>query len=312
MATESMRAVRFYAYGPPDVLEIEEVPRPAPGQGEVLVRVRAAGVNPFDCKVRSGSLKESMPLPLPHVPGSDLAGDVAALGPGVTEFSVGQPVFGRGKGTYAEYATARATALALKPAIISYDQAATIAIGGVTAWSGLFDTADLHAGQRLLVQGAAGGTGSYAVQLGRWKGAYVIGTASSRNLDAVRALGADEVVDYTATPVEAVVAPVDVVFDAVGGATMERSWRLLKPGGILVELVGAPSDEVAKAHGVRAGGIKAPSVIAGILRQLAGLIEAGSIQTEVGNVFPLERAADAQAQVETGHGRGRIVLHLAD
>jgi NADPH:quinone reductase-like Zn-dependent oxidoreductase len=307
-----MRAVRFHDYGPPEALVVDEVPRPVPHEGDVLVRVHAAGVNPIDWKFRAGHLKDFMPLQLPHIPGFDLAGIVEAVGPDVTGFTVGQAVFGRGAGSYAEYAIAPATALALKPASITFDQAATIAIGGVTAWAGLFDTARLQPGQRLLVQGAAGGTGSYAVQLGRWKGAHVIGTASSRNLDAVRSLGAQEAIDYTATPVERAVSGVDVVFDTVGGETMEQSWQLLKPGGILVEIAGMSSEESARQHGVRTSGVQAPPVISDILRQIAELIESGVVRAEIGTVFPLEEAVQAQALSETGHGRGRVVLHITD
>lgn len=307
-----MRVVRCHDYGPPDVLTVDETPRPVPGEGEVLVRVHAAGVNPIDWKLRAGYLKEFMPVQMPYTPGFDVSGTVEAVGPGVTDFTPGQAVFGRGAGTYAEYAIAPVTALAEKPANITFDQAAAIPIGGVTAWVGLFDAADLQFGQRLLVQGAAGGTGSYAVQLGRWKGAHVIGTSSSRNLDTVRALGAEEAIDYTATPVEQAVSNVDVVLDTVGGETMDRSWQLLKPGGILVEVAGMPSEEAAQQHGVRTRGVQAPPVISGILRQLAELIESETIRAEVGPVFSLEAAAQAHALSETGHGRGRVVLHIAD
>jgi NADPH:quinone reductase-like Zn-dependent oxidoreductase len=312
MAGDSMRAARFHDYGPPEVLVVEEVPRPTPQGGEVLVRVHAAGVNPIDWKLRAGYLKQFMPVQLPYIPGFDLAGMVEAVGPEVTELTVGEAVFGRGAGSYADYAIAPATALARKPASITFDEAATIAIGGVTAWAGLFGAADLQPGQRLLVQGAAGGTGSYGVQLGRWKGAHVIGTASARNLDFVRSLGAEDAVDYNATPVEQVVTNVDVVLDTVGGKTMEQSWQLLKPGGMLVEVAGMPDEEAAQHHGVRASGVQAPPVIAGILQQLAELIESGVVRTQVGTIFPLEEAAQAQALSETGHGRGRVILHIAD
>jgi NADPH:quinone reductase-like Zn-dependent oxidoreductase len=150
------------------------------------------------------------------------------------------------------------------------------------------------------------------VQLGNWKGAHVIGTASARNLDTVRSLGAEQAIDYTATPIEQAVSDVDVVFDPVGGETMDRSWQLLKPGGILVEVAGMPSEEAAQQHGVRTSGVQAPPVISGILQQLAELIESGTIQAEIGPVFPLDEAAEAHALSETGHGRGRIVLHVAD
>jgi NADPH:quinone reductase-like Zn-dependent oxidoreductase len=311
MTENSMRAVRAHDYGTTDVLKVEEAPRPEPGEGQVLVRVHAAGVNPVDWKFRAGYLKDWIPLQFPWIPGADLAGTVDAVGPGVTRFSPGQAVFGRGQGTYAEYALAPITSLALKPENISFDQAATITVGGVTAWVGLFDVADLQAGQRILVQGAAGGTGSYAVQLARWQGAQVIGTSSTRNVEFVRSLGA-EAIDYTAGPVERAVSPVDVVLDTVGGEVMEQSWGLLKPGGILVEIAGMPNEEAARSHGVRTAGVQAPPDISGILRQLADFIESGTIETDVGAVYSLEDAAQAQAASETGHGRGRIVLHIAD
>ena len=312
MTDDLMRAVRFHSYGPPDVLVVEGVPRPTPGEGQVLVRVRAAGVNPIDWKLRAGYLQQYMPLELPTIPGFDLAGTVEAVGPGVTAFTTGQAVFGRGSSTYAEFALAPTTALALKPANISFDEAATIGIGGVTAWSGLFDSADLQPGQSVLVQGAAGGTGAFAVQLARWKGATVSGTASARNLESIRALGADPAIDYNAGPVKDVVSGLDVVFDTVGGETMDASWELLKPGGILVAVAGMPSEDAAQQHGVRTAGVQAPPDISGILRQLAQLIESGDIRTGLGTVFPLDQAVQAQAQSETGHGRGRIVLHVAD
>ena len=184
-----MQASRFHEYGPPDVLRLEEAPRPEPGEGQVLVRVHAAGVNPIDWKLRAGYLQQFMPVELPHIPGFDLAGTIEALGPGVTDLAVGDEVFGRGAGTYAQYAVAPATTLARKPAPISFEQAATLPVGGVTAWAGLFEAAELEPGQRLLVHGGAGGVGSYVVQLAHWKGAHVIATASAANADFVRSLG---------------------------------------------------------------------------------------------------------------------------
>jgi NADPH:quinone reductase-like Zn-dependent oxidoreductase len=306
-----MRASRFHEYGPPDVLVIDEVPRPEPGPGQALIRVHAAGVNPIDWKFRAGYLQQYMPLELPSIPGIDVAGTVEAVGEGVDGFAGGQAVFGRGTGTYAEYAVAPVTSLAIKPEGVSFDEAATIPVGGVTAWAGLFDAAGLEPGQRVLIQGAAGGVGSYAVQLVKWKGAHVSGTASAANLEFVRSLGADEAVDY-AGPVEQAITGMDVVLDTVGGEVTDRSWELLKPNGILVVVAGMPDEEAARRHGVRTGGVQAPQDISGILKQLGELIASGRVRPEVGKVFPLEDAARAHALSETGHGRGRIVLHVAD
>ena len=305
-----MQAVRFHDYGPADVLRLEEVPRPQPGDGEVLVRVHSAGVNPIDWKARAGYLQAFMPLELPHIPGFDLAGTVAEVGAAVLEFAQGDEVFGRGSGTYAEYAVAPAATLAPKPAAVSFDQAATLAVGGVTAWAGLFEAAKLEAGQRLLVHGGAGGVGSFAVQLGHWKGAQVIGTASARNLDLMRALGADEVVDYGAVRFEDVLHDLDVVFDTVGGEVTDRSWGVLRPGGILVVIAGMPDTDTAAARGVRTSGTQAPEVTSPILRRLAALVESGDLEPQVGDTYAFADAARAHAASETGHGRGRIVLHV--
>jgi NADPH:quinone reductase-like Zn-dependent oxidoreductase len=306
-----MQAVRFHEYGPPDVLRVETAPRPEPGEGEVLVRVDSAGVNPIDWKYRAGHLQEFMPLELPHIPGFDLAGTVVEVGAGASDFSPGDDVFGRGSGTYAEYAVAPATTLVRKPAAVSFDQAATLAVGGVTAWSSLFEAAKLEPGQRLLVHGGAGGVGSFAVQLGHWKGAHVIVTASAGNLDLVRRLGADEAIDYTAVAFEDEVHDLDVVFDTVGGEVTDRSWGVLRPGGMLVVIAGMPDPDTAAARGVRTSGTQAPEVTSPILARLAALVESGDLDPQVGETFALADAARAHAASETGHGHGRIVLHVA-
>ncbi|HLX39534.1 MAG TPA: NADP-dependent oxidoreductase, partial [Ktedonobacteraceae bacterium] len=210
MATQTINAIQVHNYGDADQLRLEQIPVPEPQEGEVLVRVHAAGVNPMDWKIRSGMLKNFMPATFPYAPGADLAGVVAKIGPGVTAFQPGQAVFGRSsKGSYAEYSIAPASTLALKPSSLSYDEAATIAVGATTAWQGLFDHGKLQSGQRVLILGGAGGVGLFAVQFARWKGARVVSTASTRNVDFVRSLGAETVVDYTTTAVENVVHDVD-------------------------------------------------------------------------------------------------------
>jgi NADPH:quinone reductase-like Zn-dependent oxidoreductase len=306
-----MRAARFHDYGPPSVLVIDLVPRPVPQEGEVLIRVRTAGVNPIDWKMRAGYLKTYMPVELPRIPGLDVAGIVEQVGTGVTEFAEGDAVFGRGTGTYAEYATAPVATLARKPDGVSFDQAATLHVGGETAWVALFETAQLEAGQRVLIQGGAGGVGAIAVQLAHWKGAHVIATTSTDNVAYVQSLGADEVVNYTAVKFEDVVHDVDVVIDTVGGEITARSWGALKPGGIMVVVAGAADEEAAAAHGVRVSNVRHPSVTTPVLEELARLVASGDVAPHVGAVFPLEEAAQAQAASETGHGRGRIVLHVS-
>jgi NADPH:quinone reductase-like Zn-dependent oxidoreductase len=313
-----MRTVHFYVYGGPEQLVVEQVPRPEPQVGEVLVRVYAAGVNPIDWKIRKGLFKDVRPVPLPFTPGSELAGTVEALGPGVTAFQKNQAVYGRGaKGAYADYAIISADSLAQKPHNISFDQAASVPVGARTAWIALFSLADLQAGQQVLVHGAAGGVGNYAVQLARWKGAHVIGTVSFDNLEFVHSLGAEVVIDYNTTSFEHVAHDVDVVIDSIGGSVQDRSWSLLKPGGILVAIGHPPAEEMAAHYGVRTASTVLdqrvpPRLSTEPLQEISALIESGMLLPQAGKIFPLEEAAQAQALSETGHGRGRIILHIAD
>jgi NADPH:quinone reductase-like Zn-dependent oxidoreductase len=304
----SMRAVRFHDFGQPSVLVVENIARPEPGAGQVLIRVDAAGVNPIDWKIRAGYLKQFMPVALPHILGLDVAGTVESIGEGVTAFAPGDRVFGRGSGTYAEYAVAPVITIARIPEGVSFEQAATLHVGGVTAWLGLFDAGHLEAGQRLLVQGGAGGVGAIAVQLGHWKGAYVIATTSAANVDFVRSLGADEVLDYTSERVEGAVHDVDVVLDTVGGDVTAQSWSALKPGGILVTVVGSADPEVAAAQGVRTAAVGHPAETRPYLEDLGALVAAGKLKPEIQRVYTLDEAVAAQAASETGHGRGRILL----
>ncbi len=310
--TSSMiKAVRFHDYGGPSVLSVEDVQRPAPKGGEVLVKVHVASVNAIDWKLRAGYLKQLMPLELPHIPGSEFAGTVEVLGEGVSGFAPGDRVFGRGSGTYAEYAVASAATIAHVPAALSFEQATTLGMSGVTAWVGLFDVADLQSGQRVLVHGGAGGVGSLVVQLARWKGAHVIATTSAANVDHVKSLGADEVVDYTAGQFEDVVRDVDVVFDAVGGEVTNRSWGVLKPGGMLVVVGGMPDAALAAAHGVRTAGVRPPEQTRPILEKLAELVASGAVKAPIGHMYDLADAHLAHAAGETGHGRGRNILRVA-
>lgn len=307
-----MRAVRFHEFGPPSVLVVEEIDRPEPASGEVLIKVHDAGVNPIDWKLRAGSMQQYMPVTLPRTPGLDVSGTVASVGADVSDFNVGDKVFGRGAETYAEYAVAPVATLAHIPEGVSFEQAATLHVGGVTAWLGLFDSAHLEAGQRVLVQGGAGGVGSVAVQLAHWKGAYVIATASTANVEFVRSVGADEVIDYTKVKVEDAVHDVDIVLDTVGGEVTAQSWSALKPGGILVTVVGSADADVAAKRGVRTASIRRAPETRQYLDELGALVAAGAVKPEIQRVFPLDEAADAQAASETGHGRGRILLHISD
>ncbi len=309
----TMQAIRYHEYGGPEQLSLERVPRPEPKPDRVLVRVYAAGVNPWDWKLRAGAMKQFMPIEFPYTPGIELAGVVDEIGPGVTGFQQGQAVYGSGSGTNAEYALSLASSLASKPASLTFDQAAAVPVGANTAWRALFDAADFQPGQRVLIQGAAGGVGMFAVQLVAWHGGHAIGTASAQHLDIVRSLGAEEVVDYQAAPFEKSVRDVDVVLDAVGGDVAERSLAVLRPGGVLVSIAGQPPIEQAQARGVTAVSVgrSDPARTGQVLRQVGELIDSGQIKVRVVNVFPLADAARAHALSETRHGQGRIVLHVA-
>ncbi len=311
MSTQTMRVIHVYSYGGPEQLKLEEKPGLEPQAGEVLLRVHAAGVNPIDWKIRQGLMKDFQPVTFPYTPGIEVAGVIEDVGPGVTAFEIGQAVIGPcARGAYAEYITVSVEALALKPEILSFAAAATVPVGATTAWRALFDHGGLTSGQRVLIQGAAGGVGLFAVQLAKWKGAQVIGTASTANLEFVRGLGADMVVDYTTTPVESVVQDVDLVLDGVGGETLLRSLATIRRGGTLISIAGLPPQEQAQARGVRVmmsrGAASAP------LQTLTQLIDEGRIKVTAGKAFPLSEVQQAHEYGQSGHGRGRIVLQIAD
>lgn len=312
MSTQTIQAIRVHQYGGPEELKLERLQRPEPQADEVLIRVRAVGVNPVDWKIRQGWFKDFRPVQFPYVPGLDLAGTVEEIGSGVTAFQKGQAVFGQSpNGTYAEYVAAPVTRLALKPKKLSFDEAAAIPVGATTAWQAIFDHGGLQTGQRILIQGAAGGVGLFAVQFARWKGAHVIGTASTANLDFVRSLGAETVIDYTSTSVEQAVHDVDLVFDAVGGKALESSLRAVKRGGTLVTIAGQPPAGKAEELGVRVASFSA-QVSSELLHTFAQLIDEGQVKVAIAEKFPLSQARQAHEQSQSGHGRGRIVLHIAD
>lgn len=309
-----MRAIRIHTFGPPDVLTLESAAVPSIGPGDVLVRVRAAGVNPVDAKTRAGRGVGRMDHPMPITLGWDVSGGVEAVGKSVTRFRVGDEVYAMPRfpqyaGAYAEFASVPEADLALKPKSIDHVQAAALPLAVLTAWQGLFDTAMVREGQRVLVQAASGGVGHLAVQLAKAAGAYVIGTASVRNADFLRELGVDEVVDYAGGPVEDAVHDVDIVFDCVGGETQAHALRTLKRGGMLVSILGLPARELALQLGVNAAAIMVRPHGAE-LAEIVKLVDAGALRPHVSHVLPLAQAADAHRLIESGHTRGKIVLEV--
>ena len=309
----TMKSVCIYRYGGPEVLVYEDAPRPHPDAGEVLVRVHAAGINPVDWKIREGHLKEMLHHTFPLVLGWDVSGVVEALGIGITRLKVGDEVFSRPDiardGAYAEFIVIKESELALKPKSTDHIHAAALPLAGLTAWQTLFDAGGLSAGQRVLIHAAAGGVGHIAVQLAKWKGAHVIGTAAERNHAFLRQLGVDQVIDYDTERFEEVVQPVDVVLDTMGGETQERSWKVLKPGGILISIASPPKAETAAAHGVRQAFVfTQPNSIQ--LAEIAKLADAEMIKVIVETVLPLSDATRGQELSQRGHGRGKIVLRV--
>jgi NADPH:quinone reductase-like Zn-dependent oxidoreductase len=310
MSGKVMQAVRAHDYGSPDVLRLEQASTLEPGADQVLIRLNAAGVNPVDWKVRSGMYKQFMPVQFPWTPGIDGAGVVEALGADVTQFKKGQAVFGIVTGGYAEYALAQAADMQAKPENISFEEAASIPLGALTAWEAVINAANVQAGQRVLVHGGAGGVGLYAVQLARWKGAHVTATASARNLDFVRSLGAENVIDYNATRFEDAVKDMDIVIDTVGGDLPERSFKVIHPGGIFVTVAAYLAEDAGQAQNVRA--ISAGRAPSENLKRIAELVEAGQLKPVVGEVFQLGEAWKAQDLSQSGHGRGRIIPEIGD
>lgn len=309
-----MKAIRIHEFGPPAVIAREDRATPSAGEGEVLVRVMAAGVGPWDALIRSGKSVVSQPLPLTL--GSDVSGVVDALGPGVTAFARGDEVFGltnqRFTGGYAEYAVASAAMLARKPRGLSHVEAASIPVVAVTAWQMLFDDAGLTAGQTVLVQGAAGNVGAYAVQLAHRRGVRVIAGVTAKHVAEVHRLGADTIVDVGSARVDEVAKGVDAVIDTVGGDGQRALLATLKRGGILVSAVAEPDAEEAARRGVRAKFILV-EVTTARLTKLAAMFEAGELTAHVGTVLPLADAARAHEMLDGARPRpgGKIVLDVA-
>ncbi|WP_186778651.1 NADP-dependent oxidoreductase [Streptomyces salinarius] len=308
----TMRAISQDVLGGPEVLKEVRLERPEPRPNEVLVRVRAAGVNPTDWKHRAtgGFLGEP-----PFVLGWDVSGVVESVGIGVAAFRPGDEVFGMlsypfGHGSHAEYVTAPARTFTHKPAGIDHVQAGALPLVSLTAWQALVERADVQPGQRVLVHAAAGGVGHVAVQIAKARGAHVIGTASAGKHEFLRSLGADEAVDYRETDFAEAVKDVDVVLDTIGGDTSLRSLRVLRPGGVVVSILPVGSDdffEEADRLGVRAVRMLVDADRAD-MREIARLVESGKLRAEIAETFPLVEAARAHTQGETGRTTGKLVL----
>lgn len=332
-----MKAFSIERYGKPDVLRFGETARPQTGEGDVLVRIHAASINPLDLKIRSGELKLILPYRLPLVMGNDMAGTVVQVGANVRRFKVGDEVYARPDadriGTFAEYIAVREDALALKPGNITMEEAASIPLVGLTGWQALVEQAGLKPGQKVLIHAGSGGVGTFAIQLARHLGATVATTTSATNIDWVSRLGADVVIDYRKTAFDEVLRDYDVVFDTQGGETLEKSVNVLKPGGRLISISGPPDPDFARE-------IQANFLVRLVIRllsykirrkakrhdvsysflfmkangrqlgEIASLIESRAIRPVVDRVFPFESTQEAMAYVEGGRAKGKVVVKV--
>lgn len=305
-----MKAVRIHEFGGPEVMKYEDVPEPQPGSGEIRIRVIAAGVNPMDWKIRKGIVGE---MPLPMIMGLDVAGIVDSGESGAL-FQPGEEVYAKvsiGQGGYAEYTVVNTEQVAKKPGSIGFIESAAIPTAGLAAWQSLFDIAGLERGQSVLIHGAAGGVGTFAVQFAKWKGAYVFGTASEKNEQFLKSIGADEFIDYKKQKFEDVVGKVDVVLDTVGGDTFERSWGVLRPNGFLVSTVASIPEGMPEKYGVFAKTLMTRSD-GEELAKIADIIDEQQIKPIVTTILPLSEARKAHEMSESRHIRGKIVLRVAE
>jgi NADPH:quinone reductase-like Zn-dependent oxidoreductase len=307
-----MRAVIVRQWGGSDAAVIEELERPQPGPGEILISVKATSINPFDWSIREGYLRDY--IGLPFMLGSDVAGVIEAVGEGVEGWEVGTPVYGmkgiRG-GAYAEYTTVLPSEIGHKPATLSYAEAAVVPHAALSAWHALYTLGDLREGQRVLIHAAAGGVGHFAVQFAKMSKAYVIGTASANNEAFLRETGVDEFVDYNATPFESLIKEVDLVIDAVGFGTAERSLQVIKRGGMLVCAVTPPPFEAAAELEIGAKYL-AGYATSELLDKISELIDAGTVKPYIQQIFSFDQIQQAMQLSQGRHVRGKLAVTIAD
>jgi NADPH:quinone reductase-like Zn-dependent oxidoreductase len=311
-AENDVLAVAYDAYGGPEVLKLRSIPAPPPTPGQVLVEVRAASMNPVDWKVRSGMLQKFFPVTFPTITGRDGAGEVIAAAADADPSLVGKRVCflaQRGAGTWIQKIALQASLAVPIPSSVSYEQAASLPLAGVSAWVGLVQTADVKPGMRVLIHAAAGGVGSMAVQIARLRGATVIATCSQHNIDFVRALGAEEAIPYDQSAFEEHARDIDVVFDVIGGDVHRRSYPILKRGGMIVALAAAPFEDQSARWSVK---VATPQVLSdpAALAEIVALVASGALKPCIECVLPIADFAKAHQMSETGHARGKTVLVL--
>ncbi len=311
-----MKAVQINSYGGVDVLEVNnDVSKPVAGEGQVLVEVYAASINPFDWKVREGYVKEYIKLQFPATMGGDFAGVVVGLGEKVSDFKVGDEVYGQaavfagGTGAFAEVLAASIGKIAKKPKMTNFLEAASLPLVGLSALQALETHIKLKWGQKILIHGGAGGIGTIAIQLAKALGAYVVTTVNGDDVEYVKSLGAGQVINYKNEAFEDVLSDFDAVFDTVGGETTDKSFKVLKKGAILVSMAGAPSSELAQKYGIEVIGQNTDGN-SQRLNRLSEFVDGGKVKPQVDKVFSLDEAKEAFSHLEKGHLRGKVVLKV--
>lgn len=311
--TSTMKAVRIHAFGGREVLELNDIAIPEAKQGEVLIKIHAASVNPVDWKIRQGYLQPLLNHALPLTMGWDVSGEVVAVGGGVIHLKVGDEVYSRpniaNNGSYAEYMTASAEEVALKPKSLTWQEAAGVPLAGLTAWQGLYELADIEAGEQVLIHGGSGAVGQFAIQLAKLRGATVYTTTSARNTDLVLSLGADHAIDYQQVDFSEL-RDMDVVLDTIGGEVQDKSWKTIKPGGRLLSIVQTPDEAVAASHGVTAS-FYFIEPDRSQLEEMARLADAGKLVVNIDSEFSLDQVADAHKRSESGRTQGKIIINVA-
>lgn len=310
--SELMKAVQISKFGDQSVLELNDIAIPTPAENEVLIKIKAAAVNPVDWKIREGYLQPMLNHSLPLTLGWDVAGEVVLAGAQVTNLKVGDAVYSRPNiaknGSYAEYMTAVADEVSVKPTSLSWQEAAGVPLTGLTAWQSLYELTNVQAGERVLIHAGSGAVGQFSIQLAKLRGAYVYTTTSAKNTDLVLGLGADQAIDYHQEDFSEL-KDLDVVFDTIGGETLANSWATLKQGGRLVSIVANPSEEIAAKHGVSAFFcFVQPS--SEQLNEITKLADAGRFKVNIDSEFPLDQVAQAHARSETGHAQGKIIINV--
>lgn len=313
-----MKAAQINKYGGSEVVEINKnAPKPTVSQGQLLIEVHAAGINPVDWKIREGYMRQMAPLKFPATLGGDFSGVVVEVGEDVSGFKKDDEVYGQasirrsGSGSFAEFTLADANTTAHKPKNTSHVEAAALPLTGVSAWQALVDHIGLSRGEKILIHGGAGGIGSIAIQLAKYLGAYVATTVSVKDIPYVKELGADEAIDYKNQSFENIVHDYDAVYDTVGGETYVRSFKVLKKGGIIVSMLEQPRSDLMEQYEVNAIG-QFTQVNSERLSKLAELVERRAIKVHIEKTFPLEQAGEALSYLQNGHTRGKVVLKIKE